>query len=160
MKTRDYNNKDKQEVKAIFTQYWTDKDFLDELLRELDNSLNPLEKGYSNVSAFFVAEDDHTIVGIAGFRKAPEHLRKHADTKTSAELYIIASKFKNEGIGNTLGNKVIQEAQKLGFTEIICYSPETHNSSWSFYENLSFIKSGIIHDPDDGHPGMLWKRIL
>ncbi|PIP73098.1 MAG: hypothetical protein COW88_03020 [Candidatus Lloydbacteria bacterium CG22_combo_CG10-13_8_21_14_all_47_15] len=150
MKARKYNKKDEIEVKNIFSKYWTDNEFLDELAEELD----------SDNCRFYVAEDDNEIVGVAGLREAPTHLRNHADTKKPAELYIIASKYKNKGTGNLLGQKIIEGSKKLKFTEIVCYSPETHDSSWRFYEKLGFTKHGIINDPDDGYPGMLWKKTL
>lgn len=75
-------------------------------------------------------------------------------------MYVIASKLQNEGIGSMLVQKVIEEAKSLHFTEIECYSPETHSSSWKFYEKLGFTKHGIIKDPDDGYPGMLWKKVI
>ena len=87
-------------------------------------------------------------------------LSNHSNTDKSAELYIIASKYQNKGIGNLLGQKLIEEVKKLQFTEIVCYSPETHNSSWKFYEKLGFTQHGIIKDPDDGCPGMLWKKTI
>lgn len=150
MKTRKYSKKDEVEVKNIFTQYWNDNEFLDELTEEL----------HTEICKFYVAEKDGEIVGIIGLREAPAHLRSHADTENPAELYIIASKYQNKGIGNLLGQKIINEAKKLGFTEVVCYSPETHNSSWKFYEKFGFTKHGIIKDPDDGYPGMLWKKII
>jgi N-acetylglutamate synthase-like GNAT family acetyltransferase len=150
MKIRNYNKKDKTAVQDIFAKYWTDKEFLDELEENLDN-----DKVY-----FYVAEKDNEIVGVAGFREALEHLRVYAETKNPAELYIIASKEKSKGTGNILAQEVIKKAKGLDFTEIECYSPETHNSSWRFYEKLGFTKYGIINDPDDGYPGMLWIKII
>jgi len=150
MKVRDYDNKDEVEVKNIFTQYWTDNEFLNELAEELK----------AKVCKFYVAEKNGEVVGIAGLREAPTHLRNHADTSEPAELYIIASKYQNQGIGNFIGQKIVGEAKKLGFAEILVYSPETHISSWKFYEKLGFKKHGIIKDPDDGYPGMLWKKKL
>ena len=130
--------------------YWTDKEFLNELTKNIDG----------HEMYFYVAEKDDEVVGIAGFRKAPEYLNVHAETKNPAELYIVASKLQNEGIGSELVQKVIEEVRKLSFTEIRCYSPETHNSSWKFYDKLGFRRGGIIKDPDDGYPGMLWVRII
>lgn len=148
MKARNYNKQDEIEVKNIFTQYWTDEEFLKELAEELNKEVNN----------FYVAEKDDEVVGIAGLRESPAYLSDHADTKNPIELYVIASKYKNKGIGNFLGQKIIEEAKKSGFTEILCYSPETHNTSWKFYEKLGFTKFGIVKNPDDGYPGMLWKK--
>ncbi|KKS89749.1 MAG: hypothetical protein UV64_C0001G0008 [Parcubacteria group bacterium GW2011_GWC1_43_11b] len=145
-----YNKKDEGAVKKIFAQYWTDNEFLNEIAKEL-------EAGICN---FYIAEKAGEVVGVAGLRKAPTHLGNYADTKKPAELYIIASKYQNMGIGNFLGQRIIGEAKRLNFTEIVCYSPETHSSSWKFYEKLGFKKYQIIKDPDDGYPGMLWKKIV
>jgi len=150
MELRNYSKEDEIEVKDIFKQYWTDNKFLDELSSELD----------SDKCKFYVAEENNEIVGIAGLRQASKHLNNYADTEKPAELYIIASKHKNKGIGNLLGQKIIEEAKNLKYTEIVCYSPETHSDSWRFYENLDFIKHGTINDQDDGYPGMLWKKII
>ncbi len=150
MKFRKYNKKDKIVVQNIFKKYWTDEEFLEEIAENMEND---------NMH-FYVTEEDDEVVGVAGLREAPKYLRDYAETKNPAELYIIASKIKNKGFGNKLAQKVIEEAKKLGFTEIECYSPETHNSSWKFYEKLGFTKHGIINDPDDGYPGMLWKKVI
>lgn len=148
MNFRNYNKKDETVVKNIFAQYWTDPKFLDELNRELN----------TETCKFYVAQKDGEVIGVVGLRKTPAHLKKYADTDNPTELYIIASKYKNKGIGNFLGQKIIGEVKKSGFTEILCYSPETHSSSWKFYENLGFTRHGIINDPDDSYPGMLWKK--
>lgn len=150
MKIRNYNSNDKGAVQNIFTKYWTDEEFLSELSENIDGGK----------MHFYVAEKDSEVVGVAGFREAPEYLRLYAETKNPAELYIVASKLKNEGVRSVLVKKVIDEAKNLLFTEIECYSPETHNSSWRFYEKLGFTKHGIIKDPDDGYPGMLWRKVI
>ncbi|OGM92916.1 hypothetical protein A2333_01955 [Candidatus Wolfebacteria bacterium RIFOXYB2_FULL_49_7] len=150
MKIRDYSEKDKSAIQDIFTKYWTDEEFLSELAQNIDGGK----------MHFYVAEKDGEVVGVAGFREAPGHLRAYAETENPAELYIVASKLQNEGIGGVLVQKVIEEARNLLFTEIECYSPETHNSSWKFYEKLGFTRHGIIKDPDDGYPGMLWRKII
>ncbi|MBI5798473.1 MAG: GNAT family N-acetyltransferase [Candidatus Yonathbacteria bacterium] len=147
MKIRDYSENDRDAVQNIFTKYWTDEEFLSELAKNIDE----------RKMRFYVAEKDDAVVGVAGFREAPEYLRVYAETKNPAELYIVASKLQNEGIGSALVQKVVEEAKNLFFTEIECYSPETHNRSWKFYEKLGFTKHGIIRDPDDGYPGMLWR---
>lgn len=150
MKIRDYNEKDRNAIQNIFTKYWTDEEFLSELVKNIDE----------RKMRFYVAEKDDAVVGVAGFREAPEYLRIYAETKNPAELYIVASKLQNEGIGSALVQKVVEDAKNLFFTEIECYSPETHNSSWKFYEKLGFTRHGIIRDPDDGYPGMLWRKII
>lgn len=160
MTVRNYKKQDEGAVKEIFSQYWTDANYIAELIGELNTHVGEEGDHGTNKCRFYVAERDGELVGIAGFRVAPEYLRKEVGTENPAELYIIASKFQGVGIGNLLSQTVVREARDLYFTEIVCYSPETHNSSWKFYEKLGFTKHGIIKNPDDGYPGMLWKMNL
>ncbi len=150
MEIREYNQQDEAQVKNIFAQYWTDPEFLEELLKNLN----------STDCNFYIADKEGEIVGVVGIRKAPNFLSVEADTKNPSELYVVASKIKNKGIGSLLVKKMIEVAKNLGFTEMLGYSPETHNNSWPFYENLGFTQGGIIKDPDDGYPGMLWKKVI
>jgi len=147
---RSYSKEDRDEVQNIFIKYWTDEEFLRELAKNIE--------GHEIV--FYVAEKEGEVVGVAGFREAPEYLRVYAETRKPAELYIVASKSQNEGIGSMIVQKIIEEVKNLCFTEIECYSPETHSGSWKFYEKLGFTRYGIIKDPDDGYPGMLWRKII
>ena len=150
MNIRDYNENDKDAVQTIFTKYWTDEEFLNELAKNI----------HEGSMHFYVAEKDGEVFGVVGFRESPEYLRAYAETKSPAELYVVASKVQDKGIGSALVRKVIEEARNLSFTEIECYSPETHDSSWKFYEKLTFTRHGIIKDPDDGYSGMLWRKII
>jgi len=150
MKIRNYSKNDRSAVQGIFAMYWTDKEFLNELTKNIDRA----------GAHFYVAEKEGEVMGIAGLRETPEYLRLHAETENPAELYIVASKLQRGGIGTMLVQKMIEEAKNLSFTEIECYSPETHDNSWKFYEKLGFTKDGIIKDPDDGYPGMLWRKII
>lgn len=148
-----YDQSDELEVKNIFTMYWNDPEFLDELSHALR----------SEDCSFYIAYDDleeKEIVGIAGTRKITNFLKDYTSTESPLELYVIASKYKEKGVGKFLCENIIEECKKMNRTEIICYSPETHNSSWVFYEKLGFIKHGVVNDPDDGYPGMLWSRII
>jgi L-amino acid N-acyltransferase YncA len=150
MEIRDYDENNKRAVRDIVALYWTDKEFLNEFTKLIDEHKLHL----------YVAEHGNEIVGVAGFREAPEFLRVHAQTRNPAELYIIASKSQHEGIGSLFVQKVIEESRKLHFTEIECYSPATHEGSWKFYEKLGFAHHGIIKDPDDGYPGVLWRKTI
>ncbi len=140
-----------EDVEQILSFYWTDKEFLNELLGALEQ----------NDYEFCVAEEDNSeIVGVAGLRPTAKFLRVHAETDNPVELYVIASKYAGSGIGSFLIKNIQEKAREQGYTELICYSPETHEDSWKFYERNKFKKDGIVKDPDDGYPGMLWKKTL
>jgi L-amino acid N-acyltransferase YncA len=156
---RDFKKEDKVQVERIFSIYWNDEVFLRELAENLDAYIEKKDAYHKDMYRFYVAEEAREIIGIAGLRKAPEYLRAYADTDKPTEFYILASKYERRGIGEALGIKRIEEAKKLGFTEIIFYSPETHKDSWGFHDNLGFKRHGLIADPD-GYPGMVWKMML
>ncbi len=145
MKIREYEDADKESVEKIFAQYWNDNEFLNELSHNID----------TRNGRYYIAEKEGEVVGVAGYRDAPEYLKAHAKTKKPAELYIVASKHSGEGVGSALIAKIEESAKRESFTEIQCYSPGTHSNSWKFYEHLGFVQHGTINDPDDDCPGML-----
>lgn len=145
-----YNNNYKKEVEDIFKTYFDDPEFL----QELDDGLINIK--YS----FYLILENGEVLGVAGIRGVNNFLSDYVLTSNPAELYIIASKYKGKGVGSKLLNYVIEECNKINYTELICYSPETHDSSWKFYQSNGFIKCGIVNDPDDGCPGMVWRRVL
>ncbi len=150
MQTLKYSNIYKKEAEEIFELYWNDPEFLEELNNSLD----------SNFCNFYIYKNNNEILGISGIRKADNFLKDYATTHDPVELYVIASKNKGKGVGNILLKYAVEESKKMNYTEMICYSPETHNSSWRFYEKNGFTQYGIVNDPDDGYPGMVWRRLI
>jgi L-amino acid N-acyltransferase YncA len=153
---RDFQENDQKAVGGIFALYWTDPEFLAELSGEL--------KAYiadpKSERGFLVAtEANGEIIGVAGYRRIPEYLRTYALTDNAVELYVIAAKYKRRGIGRALKLKLIEKARQSGFTEILLYSPTTHDESWGFHDDLGFERVGEITPPDD-EVGQLWRKIL
>lgn len=146
-------------MEQIFALYWTDPEFLKKLSDKLDMCVDQTQKYIDKKYRFFVAEENGEIIGIAGLRKAPDHMRLYAKTEKPAEFYVLASKYKGRGIGKALRLKRIEEAKKLGFTEIVLYSPNSHKDSWGFHDKLGFERVGEAIAPD-GEPGMIWRRVL
>lgn len=157
MEIREYKKEDEKAVAEIFEMYFNDPEFQKELLDELEVFLN--QKDGENKYGFYVAEDGDGLVGIAGFKNVPEYLKKYTKTDKPAEFYIAASKYKRKGIGEKVKIKIIEETKRLGFTEIVFYSPDTHKDSWGFHDRLEFERVGAMVDPD-GYPGMVWRREL
>ncbi|MFZ2522193.1 MAG: GNAT family N-acetyltransferase [Minisyncoccia bacterium] len=120
--------------------------------------INQTPEYISRKYKFFVAEDGDEIVGIAGMRTAPEHMKVYSSTSNPAELYIIASKYKSKGIGNELILKIQNEAKSI-YTELVLYSANSHSDSWGFYDNLNFERVGDALAPN-GESGMIWRKIL
>lgn len=153
---REFQENDQKAVEGIFSLYWTDPEFLKELSGELHLYI---ESGSKKDSLFFVAEEDGEIMGIVGFRKLPDYLKPYAQTNNPVEFYVIAVKFKRKGTGEKLKLKLIEEAQKLGFSEMLLYSPHSHDGSWSFHDTQEFERVGEVTPPEDD-VGQLWRKIL
>jgi ribosomal protein S18 acetylase RimI-like enzyme len=156
---RDFEKNDTESVEVIFALYWTDPLFLNELSDKLQMAVNNTSECHEQKLKFFVAVEGDEIIGIGGLINAPDYLREHAETDTPAELYILASKYKGKGIGSALREKIIEEAKKLGFTEVLLYSPNSHQESWSFYDKFGSERIGEIVAPD-GEPGQVWRKLL
>ena len=153
---RDFEQKDRKAVEEIFAMYWTDPEFLEKLGEKLERCIQGTDtQGFR----FFVAEENGEIVGVAGMRRAPDHMKVYATTQNPVEFYVLAAKYKNKGIGQALRLKRMEEAKRLGFTEIVFYSPDSHKESWSFHDKLGFERVGSAVAPD-GEPGMIWRKFL
>ncbi len=156
MTIREFQEGDQKAVEEISVLYWTDPEFLTELSSELQSySKETLKKD----SGFFVATEGDEILGVVGFKKLADYLKPYALTSNPVEFYVIAVKHKRRGIGEALRLKLIEEVQKSGFTEILLYSPNSHNESWGFHDRLGFERVGEVTPPDDDI-GQVWRKIL
>lgn len=155
---RDFQKNDKRGVEEIFALYWTDSGFLKKLSEKLEMCISQTQEYINKQYRFFVAEENNEIVGIVITRKAPEAMKLYAQTENPAELYVIASKYKHKGIGKELRMKALEEVKKLGFTEMVFYSPDSHKESWSFHNQLGFERvPGVVSF--DEEPGGIWRKI-
>lgn len=156
MTIRTFQKYDQTAVEEILVLYWTDPDFLAEISNALSLSL---ERASVDDLRFLVAEQNDEIVGIVGFKKLADYFEQYVTTRKPVELYVIAAKYRGRGIGEKLGLQLLTETKNLGITEILLYSPTTHQGSWEFYEKLGFVKVGEITPPED-EIGAVWQRIL
>ena len=155
---RELHKDDVEQVQKIFELYWTDDEFLEKLRNRLTqflgNSPEMIEQGFK----YFIAEENGEVVGIAAMRKPPEKMRVYAKTSNPVEFYVLASKYKNRGIGTALRDKRIEEAKKLGCTEVLFYSPESHKESWKFHDSSGGER--ICPVAIDDEPGCIWRVLL
>lgn len=156
MTIREFQESDQKAAEEIFVLYWTDPEFLEELSGELELYIkNPPKEDCK----FFVAEEDNEILGIAGFKKLDDYLKPYAKTNNPIELYVVAVKQKRKGVGKKLISKLIEEVRKLGFSEILFFSPHSHNGSWDFHDKAGFERAGEVTPPDD-ETGQVWRKAL
>ena len=156
---RNFQKTDREAVEAIFALYWTDPVFLKELSDKLQIFIDDTQECRQQVLHFFVAEEEGEVIGIGGFMTASDYLREYAKTDNPVEFYILASKHRGRGIGGDLRIKMIEEAKKLGFTEVLFYSPNSHKEPWSFHDSLGSKRLGEVIAPD-GEPGQVWRGSL
>jgi len=156
---RDLKKEDKKAVEDIFEMYWNDADFRKRLSLKLDLCINQTQEYFDRKYRFFVAEDNGEVVGVACFRSVPDRMRVYTKTENPAEFYILAAKYKGKGIGTALRLKRLEEAKKMGFTEVVLFSPDTHSESWNFHDKMGFERVGEDTAPD-GEPGLIWRKIL
>jgi L-amino acid N-acyltransferase YncA len=159
MTIRDFQKNDREQAEAIFALYWNDPVFLKELAGNLQRVIDDTPECREQRIRFFVAEEAREIVGVSGFMNAPDYLKKYAKTSTPVEFYIFASKYKGRGIGAAMRTKMVEEAKKLGFTETLLYSPNSHKESWTFHDQWSSDRIGEVVAPD-GEPGQVWRKLL
>jgi len=147
--TREFTEKNRDALGDIFSKYWNDPVFLEELSDALTKS----------PAKFYVAQRDNGVVGVVGHKEVPDYLRKFARTNNPVELYIIASKVKGCGIGKVLKSKIIDVARDEGFSEMLLFNPGTHSDSWKFHDTFDFQRMGSVIPPDDDE-GCVWSGIL
>jgi L-amino acid N-acyltransferase YncA len=155
MLLRELKSTDTPAIESIYDLYWTG-DFRANLSKRLkgfiENSPDVIAQGFK----YFVAEDNGEIVGVAAFRKLPEHMKEYATTNNPVEFYVSAVKYKGKGIGTALRTKRIEEAKALGYTEALFYSGDTHQDSWAFHDNSDFKRVATTTAPN-GEVGQIWR---
>jgi L-amino acid N-acyltransferase YncA len=156
MTIRKFQESDHNAVEEIFALYWTDPEFI----KELSSELQLYVKNSSNKDCgFFVAEENGEMLGIAGFKKLANYLEPYAQTDNPVELYVIAVKYKRNGIGEKLKLKLIEEVRRSGFSETLLFSPNSHDESWGFHDRLGFERAGEVTPPED-EIGQVWRKVL
>lgn len=153
---REYQEGDKKAVEGIFALYWTDPVFLEELSDELEScgkDTSQKDRG------FYVVEDNNTIEGIIGYKKLPDYLKPYSITDNPIELYVVASKEQRRGVGGKLKESFLEEVRRLGFGEVLLYSPNSHSDSWGFHDTLGFERVGEVTPPKDDI-GHVWRKVL
>lgn len=155
---RELKKEDVPEVENIYNMYWfgsVKENFLKRLRGYIDQSPEIISQGFK----YLAAEENGEVVGVSALRKVQSHMREFTKTNNPAEFYLLAVKYKRKGIGTALRNARIEEAKRLGYTEIIFYSGETHQDSWAFHNNSDFKVVGTMTAPD-GEKGQVWRMEL
>lgn len=156
---RELRKEDIKDIEAIYALYWPDDEFRKKLGDKLKGFIKQDRDIQKQNPTYFVAEIDDEIVGVAGLRNVPEHMKEFSSTSNPCEFYILAVKHPGHGVGKVLVEKVIESAKSNGYTEIIMYSGETHNNAWRFYDRLGFERIADVSAPN-GEPGKIWRMKL
>jgi len=150
---------DLEPIKGILALYWPEQDLRDRFMQRLTGVVNhDFEIAQSNFVCL-VAQDNGAVVGLLGFRKAPDHMREHATDDRVAEIYLLAAKTKFTGIGRVLVEESLEMMRQAAYQEVVLYAGETHQDSYGFYEHLMFTNAGPMAAPN-GEKGVVWKMFL
>lgn len=155
---RKFKKDDVHSIEGIYDLYWHD-DFRIRLSERLNDFVNQKDDSIKQDFQYFVAEKDGEVVGIASTRKLPDHMKMYSTTNNPVELYVVAVKYQNQGIGKILRNKMIDEARSKNCTEILFFSGEKHKDSWSFHDSSGFERVGDFVAPN-GEKGHIWRMAL
>lgn len=155
---RELKREDSQEVENIFDLYWSDS-FRGCLSKKLRDFVDQSPDSVRQRLRVVVAEENGEVVGVAALRRAPEYMRMYSTTDNPAEFYVVAVKEQGRGIGKALRTNRVEEARRLGYTEIVLFSGETHQDSWSFHDNSDFKRVGHATAPN-GELGQIWRMVF
>lgn len=154
---RPLQKEDVESVEKIFDLYWND-DFRNHLSDKLNKYITNDSELNNQKFKFFVAEENGEVVGVAGMREIPKHMKEYANTNNAVEFYILAVKKQGEGIGSALTLNRIENARKMGYTEILLFSGITHQDSWKFHDKY-FDRIEQVEAPN-GESGYIWRKLI
>lgn len=96
-----------------------------------------LEKEYfKNRGTFLVALDSQTIIGTIAIGNFEQITPKRA----RVERFYVDKKYRGKGVGKKLMGEVIQEAQALGYNDIICGSEHEFTRAHTAYVAAGFTE--------------------
>ncbi|OHA88039.1 MAG: hypothetical protein A2741_00055 [Candidatus Zambryskibacteria bacterium RIFCSPHIGHO2_01_FULL_43_27] len=155
---RQMKQEDLPRAEAILALYWSGE-LKDRFVKRMRDFVAQTEESIEQKYKYVVAEEGGEVVGMAALRKAPQFMSQFTTTSNPAEFYIAAVKYKEKGIGFALREERIKEARRLGFTEAVFFSAESHKDSWNFHDDSEFKRMGKALSPN-GEGGQVWGMIL
>ena len=156
---RNISGDDFKAIEDIFGLYWPNNEFRSHLLERIKSVFNGSPDSVKQGFKYFVAENNSEVVGVIGFRNAPDHMLSFTKTGKSLELYTLAVKNRGDGAGRALVEKMFETAKVLGYTEVVLFNPDSLETSWGFYDHLGFQRIGSAIAPN-GEAGHMWQMLL
>lgn len=129
--TRKYKNDDREQVIDLITktlfEIFKSKPF------DLPDLKNIKKHYFDNKGTFYVAEDEGKIVGTIGV------LRENKNVARLSRMYV-PSKYRAQGIGQRLLNKIFQFCKNEGYTKMILSTYPEMGPAIRFYKRNGFKK--------------------
>lgn len=158
MKIRKVEPGDVNQIEEIFDLYWSDS-FRLNLSQKLQGFISESPILQNQHFCFLVAEENSEILGVAAYRDVQKHMLEFTSTEKPAEFYVAAVREINRGVGTLLRQARIKELQEQGYTEILFFSGEKHQSSWKFHDDSDFKRVAEMNAPN-GEKGHVWRMEL
>lgn len=120
-----------EDTRNIFREYQSDID-TDLCFQDFENELENLPGKYSEPDGrLYLAFSDDKIVGCIALRSI------NSEECEMKRLYV-RPKYRKEGIGRILVEKIISEARKIGYQKMVLDTLEKMNSAIKIYKTFGF----------------------
>ncbi|MGB3587940.1 MAG: GNAT family N-acetyltransferase [Tunicatimonas sp.] len=97
-----------------------------------------------------LARVENAVVGCVG-------VRQFSDSVGEMKQLYVPAEFQGKGIGRALAEQIIQEAKKLGYTEIVLDTLEQMKSARKLYYALGFWEISSYYD--NPLPGVIYLKL-
>ena len=154
---RPVSKKDISDIKDIYAQFYTNPEDLTHFLDRVEEVINHSSDAIKWDFHYFVAEDEGEVVGVIGYRIPPQKLIDFTKTPKPLELYSLFVRNPKLGVGRKLIEKILEEAKKSNYTEMVLYSSDKWKVSWPFYDRMGFERAGILTHTS-GSSGQVWRK--
>lgn len=155
---RELKKEDMEAVMEIIGLYWGGE-LREKFIQRMLDHINETQESIKEKYKCFVAEENNEVVGVAVSRNASPHMKQYTHSSNPVEFYVLAVKYKNQGIGTLLRTKRLEEAKSDGYTEAVFYSADSHKDSWDFHDRSNFDRVAQAKAPN-GETGYIWSLDL
>lgn len=143
---REYKKSDLEQIKAIKNYYIEHTDFSLEYDLKTDEEMEAWHKEHDGIYPVFVYEEDGKVLGYASLSL----FRGYIGYRKTAEVSIFVSPdLRSRGVGSSLMKRLIDEAKKYDFHNLVSVITAINHRSINFHEKMGFKMSGEL--PEAGY---------
>lgn len=162
---RDLEERDISNIIPILQTWIRDSETHEVIAEEIFEVLSYMKESMQIHERFYVVADTSgKVIGVGGVVTPDETMKTFTQTSNPCELknMYVAEGQRGRGVGRAIIEKLIQEAQSQGFTEMVLNSGPRFAHSWGFYDSLEgFKRVGMAENYyGEGVSAPVWIRKL